>query len=413
MPQRKFTIPSRRGEPLSALVDLPVDGAPTAFALLAHCFTCTKDYTGLYHLSRALTAEGIGVLRFDFAGLGESGGAFADTSLLSNVEDLVAAADFLGERFEAPKLLIGHSLGGQAVLMAAPAIPSAAAVVTLAAPADPRQVLRHLGPARETIAARGEAAVSISGRTFTLRRKFLDDLQGVDPAAVLAALQRPLLVLHSPRDEVVPIDNALDLFRAAHQPKSMVALGAADHLLSQRADARYAGAVIAAWARPYVETPPAAAVATPVESRITARTGDEGFATEIRAGRHRLTADEPAAAGGTDLGPTPFDMLVAALGACTAMTLRMYADRKGWPLAAATVRLSHRKMHASECTSCETREGMLDRIEREVELEGPLDPEQKQRLLQIADRCPVHRTLTSETVIATRLKDDPERRDDG
>ena len=412
MPQRKFTIPSRRGEPLSALVDLPVDGAPTAFALLAHCFTCTKNYTGLYHLSRALTAEGIGVLRFDFAGLGESGGAFADTSLLSNVEDLVAAADFLGERFEAPKLLIGHSLGGQAVLMAAPAIPSAAAVVTLAAPADPRQVLRHLGPARETIAARGEAAVSISGRTFTLRRKFLDDLQGVDPAAVLAALQRPLLVLHSPRDEVVPIDNAIDLFRAAHQPKSMVALGAADHLLSQRADARYAGAVIAAWARPYVETTPAAAVAAPVESRITARTGDEGFATEIRAGRHRLTADEPAAAGGTDLGPTPFDMLVAALGACTAMTLRMYADRKGWPLAAATVRLSHRKMHASECTSCETREGMLDRIEREVELEGPLDSEQKQRLLQIADRCPVHRTLTSETVIATRLKDEPERRDD-
>jgi putative redox protein len=407
---RKLTIPNRSGEALAALLDLPVDGAPTAFALLAHCFTCTKDYKGLYHLSRALTAEGIGVLRFDFAGLGESGGIFADTGLLSNVEDLIAAAEFLAGRFEAPKLLIGHSLGGQAVLMAAPAIPSAAAVVTIGAPADPRQVLRHLGPARETIAARGEAAVSISGRAFTLRRKFLDDLQGVDPTEVLAALRRPLLVLHSPRDEIVPVDNAMALFQAAQQPKSLVALGEADHLLSRTADARYAGAVIAAWAQPYVA--PAPAADAPAESRITARTGDEGFATEIRAGRHRLTADEPAAAGGTDRGPTPFDLLVAALGACTSMTLRMYADRKGWPLEAATVRLAHRKMHASECTSCETREGLLDRIEREIELEGPLDPDQRRRLLQIADRCPVHRTLTGETQIVTRLAGEPETGED-
>ena len=405
MTNRKFTIPGRRGEPLSALVDLPIDGRPVAFALLAHCFTCSKDYKGLYHLARALTAEGIGVLRFDFAGLGESAGRFADTSLLSNVEDLVAAAHFLGERFDAPRLLIGHSLGGQAVLMAAPAIPSAAAVVTIAAPADPRQVLHHLGPAAETLAARGEATVRISGRTFTLRRKFLDDLQGIEPAAVLENLRRPLLVLHSPQDETVPIDNALRLFEAAHQPKSMVVLNGADHLLSRDADARYAGAVISAWARPVVAPPPSADAPQPLESRITARTAAEGFMTEIRVGRHRVVADEPVPLGGTDLGPTPFDLLVAALGSCTSMTLRMYAERKGWPLSGATVRLGHDKMHASECASCETREGMLDRIEREIELEGPLDPEQRQRLLQIADRCPVHRTLTSETVITTRLKE--------
>jgi len=353
----------------------------------------------------------VGVLRFDFAGLGESGGIFADTGLLSNVEDLVAAADFLRERFQAPKLLIGHSLGGQAVLMAAPEIASAAAVVTIATPADPRQVLHRLGPVAAELASRGEAAVSVSGRTLTVRRKFLDDLQALDPDTVLAKLGRPLLVLHSPADEVVPFENALHLFQAAHHPKSLVALDGADHLLSRRTDAGYAGGVIAAWARPLVEPPPAATLAE-IDSRITARTAAEGLSTEIRVGRHRVTADEPVPLGGTDQGPTPFDLLVAALGSCTSMTLRMYADRKGWPLAAATVRLTHAKMHASECASCETREGMLDRIEREIELEGPLDPEQRRRLLQIADRCPVHRTLTSETVIATYLKDDRPREND-
>jgi uncharacterized OsmC-like protein/alpha/beta superfamily hydrolase len=406
MPLQKFEMPGPGGQRLAALLDLPVDGAPVAYALFAHCFTCSKDLRAVYHISRTLTRERIGVLRFDFTGLGESGGDFADTSLLSNVEDLVAAAAFLKERFEGPQLLIGHSFGGAAVLRAAAAIPSCRAVVTIAAPADPRHVSQTLGPAAAAIAASGEAEVSIAGRTFTLRRKFLDDLSGLDPEAVIRNLDRALLVLHSPLDEVVGIENAARIFQAARHPKSFVSLDQADHLLSNLADARYAGAVIAAWARRYLALPPSARAEPPAaDNRITARTGPGGFLTEILVNRHSLVADEPAAAGGTDQGPSPFDLLVASLGACTAMTLRMYADRKGWPLAAATVRLKHAKIHAAECIACETREGLLDRIEREIEIEGPLDRDQRARLLQIADRCPVHRTLTAEVDIQTRLKE--------
>jgi len=406
MQVQKFDIPTPGGHRLSALMDLPVDGVPIAYALFAHCFTCSKDLKAVYHISRTLTRERIGVLRFDFSGLGESGGDFADTSLSSNVQDLVAAAEFLAARFEGPKLLIGHSFGGAAVIRAAAAIPSCRAVVTIAAPADPRHVSRTLGPAAEAIAARGEAEVAISGRTFTLRKKFLDDLNGIDPEVVIQSLNRALLVMHSPLDDVVGIENAARIFQAARHPKSFVSLDQADHLLSNLADSRYAGAVIAAWARRYIAAPPRPDLKTQaVDNRITARTGPGGFLTEILVNRHSLIADEPLEAGGTDQGPTPFDLLVAALGACTSMTLRMYADRKEWPLEAATVRLKHEKIHAADCEACETREGMLDRIEREIELEGPLGNDQKQRLLQIADRCPVHRTLTSEVEIKTRLKD--------
>jgi putative redox protein len=405
MPLEKFEIPARGGQRLSALLDLPVDGAPIAYALFAHCFTCSKDLKAAYHISRTLARERIGVLRFDFTGLGESGGDFADTSLRSNVEDLIAAAEFLASRYEGPRLLIGHSFGGAAVLQAAAAIPACRAVVTIAAPADPRHVAKTLGPATADIASEGEAEVTIAGRSFTLRRKFLDDLEALDPEAVIRNLDRALLVLHSPLDDVVGIENAARIFQAARHPKSFVSLDQADHLLSNLADSRYAGAVIAAWARRYLTAPsPADARPRAADNRITARTGSGGFLTEVMVNRHSLVADEPLAAGGTDQGPSPFDLLVAALGACTAMTLRMYADRKAWPLEAATVRLKHAKIHAADCETCETREGMLDRIEREIEIEGPLDPDQKQRLLQIADRCPVHRTLTSEVQIATRLK---------
>jgi putative redox protein len=405
MQLQKFEILAPGGQRLSAILDLPVDRAPVAYAIFAHCFTCSKEVKAAYHISRTLTRERIGVLRFDFTGLGESGGDFADTSLKSNVADLVSAAEFLTSRFEGPQLLIGHSFGGAAVLQAAASIPSCRAVVTIAAPADPRHVFKTLGAAAEAIVSRGEAEVTIAGRPFTLRRKFLDDLTGIDPEAVIRDLDRALLVLHSPLDEVVGIENAARIFQAARHPKSFVSLDQADHLLSNLADSRYAGAVIAAWARRYLSPRPApTAEKRAADSRITARTGPGGFMTEVLVNRHSLVADEPVPVGGTDQGPSPFDLLVAALGACTAMTLRMYADRKGWPLDAATVRLKHDKIHAADCEACETREGILDRIEREIEIEGPLDADQKQRLLQIADRCPVHRTLTSEVHIKTRLK---------
>jgi putative redox protein len=277
-------------------------------------------------------------------------------------------------------------------------------VVTIAAPADPGHVSKTLGPAAAAIAATGEAEVTIAGRSFTLRKKFLDDLRGIDPEAAIRSLNRALLVLHSPVDDVVGIENAGRIFQAARHPKSFVSLDQADHLLSSLADARYAGAVIAAWARRYL-VPPAAVNRRPAaDNRVTARTGPGGLLTEVLINRHSLVADEPVPAGGTDQGPTPYDLLTAALGACTAMTLRMYADRKGWPLEAATVRLEHAKIHAADCEACETRAGRLDRIVREIEIEGPLEPAQKERLLQIADRCPVHRTLTSEVEIQTRLK---------
>lgn len=402
----RLDFPGSEGQRLAALLDWPLDGRPVAYALFAHCFTCSKHLKAAHHLCRALTREGIAVLRFDFTGLGESGGDFAATSFLSNVEDVKAAARFLEATYEGPRLLVGHSWGGAAVLQAAPAVPSCRAVATLAAPFDPRDVFRLLGPAAETIAAQGEAEVAIGGRPFRLRRKFLEDLARLDPARTIRDLNRALLILHSPEDETVGIAHAARIFEAARHPKSFVALSGADHLLSNPADSRYAGAVIAAWARRYIaEAALPAEPPSPTPRQITARTGSAGLLTEIRIHRHSLIADEPVALGGTDQGPSPFDLLVASLGACTAMTLRMYADRKGWPLEAVSVRLRHKKIHAAECAACEVREGFLDRIERDIELEGPLDRGQRERMLSIADRCPVHRTLTGNVVVATRLRD--------
>ncbi len=402
----RLDFPGSEGQRLAALLDLPLDGRPLAYALFAHCFTCSKHLKAAHHLCRALTREGIAVLRFDFTGLGESGGDFAATSFLSNVEDVKAAARFLEAAYEGPRLLVGHSWGGAAVLQAAPAVPSCRAVATLAAPFDPRDVFRLLGPAAAAIAARGEAEVTIGGRPFRLRRKFVEDLARLDPARTIRELNRALLILHSPQDETVGIAHAARIFEAARHPKSFVALAGADHLLSNPADSRYAGAVIAAWARRYIaEEALPAEPPSPAPRPITARTGPGGLLTEIRIHRHSLIADEPVALGGTDQGPSPFDLLVASLGACTAMTLRMYADRKGWPLEAVSVRLRHKKIHAAECAECEQREGVLDRIERDIELEGPLDRGQRERMLAIADRCPVHRTLTGNVVVATRLRE--------
>lgn len=404
---KRLAFDNRSGHRLSARLDMPLDEAPVAFALFAHCFTCGKDLKAAYNISRALTQEKIAVLRFDFTGLGESQGDFADTSFSSNVEDIVDAAQYLAEAFAAPAILIGHSLGGAAVIQAARHIPSAKAVAVIGAPADPAHVFRHFGDAAETIREAGAADVTISGRTFKIKRRFLDDLASNRMSEAIAGLKRALIIFHAPTDDVVGVDNAGRIFQAARHPKSFVSLDRADHLLSRAEDSIYVGTVIAAWARKYVALPkPAPDAPPPSDNRLTVRIGEERYATEIVAGGHSLTADEPESVGGTDTGPTPYDLLVASLGACTAITLRMYADRRNWPLTAVTVRLRHEKVHAEDCKACDSGKGAVDRIEREIELTGALTAEQRQRLAEIAERCPVHRTLHGEIQLETRLAPD-------
>lgn len=383
-------------------LEMPSD-APTAWALFAHCFTCGKDNSAAGRISRALASRGVAVLRFDFTGLGESDGDFAATGFSSNVEDLVCAANHLRDQFSAPALLIGHSLGGAAVLAAAPQIPEVRGVVSIGAPADPSHVTGLLGDVLSTVEA-GGATVSIGGRPFRVRRHFLDDVAMQPQRERISTLDAALLVMHSPIDQVVSVDNARNIFDTARHPKSFVALDGADHLLSDRADAEYAANVLAAWSSKYVSNPMTTAepiTVDPAEGAVrVAESGSGRLTQQIRARRHRLTADEPLPVG-DDAGPTPYDLLLAALGACTSMTVRMYADRKQWPLERIVVDSRHLRFHAKDCAECETVTGMVDRIERDITLVGPLDADQRAKLLEIADRCPVHRTLRSEVSIHT------------
>jgi uncharacterized OsmC-like protein/alpha/beta superfamily hydrolase len=393
------------GNRLSALLDLPADSRPQAFALFAHCFTCSKNLKSVNYISRALTRERVAVLRFDFTGLGESEGDFADTNFSTNIEDLVAAADFLAAEYEAPKILIGHSLGGAAVLKAAGQIPSSTAVAVIGAPSDPAHVMRHFEKHRETISREGEAHIAIEGRPFRIKKQFLDDLGESQLEKAVRNLKKALLIFHSPMDNTVGIDNAARIFQYARHPKSFISLDQADHLLMNAVDARYVGAMIASWVRKYLDLEqPEHSAGHAAENRVVAQIGDSGFRTEIMANGLAMIADEPISVGGTNMGPTPYDYLVAGLGACTAMTLRMYADRKKWPLEEVVVSLSHQKIHAEDCQACDTDQTMVDRIEREVELTGALSTSQLKRLMEIADRCPVHRTLESKVSIQTYLK---------
>ncbi len=400
---KRLSFQNANGHTLSGRLDLPLGSAPEAYALFAHCFTCSKQTRAVAAVSQAMTHRGIAVLRFDFTGLGESEGDFADTTFSSNVADLIVAADYLQSHYAAPTILIGHSFGGTACLKVAAQLPGVKAVATIGSPFDPAHVRHLLGEAREEIEKRGEAVVKLAGRPFRIKRQFLEDLETADMLAVLPKLDRALLVLHSPVDEVVGIDNAAQIYKAARHPKSFISLDTADHMLSRPADAEYAGSVIAGWAARYIDVREKLADRLPTgEHRVVTRIGRTGYRTEITAGGHHLVADEPADVGGTDTGPAPYDLLAAGLGACTAMTLRMVADRKEWPLEAVTVSLVHRKIDAAACRTCDTRTGTIDRIERVIDMTGPLDVDQRRRLMEIADRCPVHRTLHSEVDVVTR-----------
>jgi uncharacterized OsmC-like protein/pimeloyl-ACP methyl ester carboxylesterase len=407
MPTERFQFTGAEGQQLAAALDLP-EREPLAYALFAHCFTCGKDVLAAKRIAVALAAKGIAVLRFDFTGLGSSEGDFANSTFSSNVTDLVRAADHLRETRKAPAILIGHSLGGAAILAAAGQIPEARAVVTIAAPSDPAHVTGLFADSVEDIRKNGESEVSLAGRPFRIKREFLDDIAEHGLMAHVAKLHKALLVMHAPTDDTVGIDNATRIFVTAKHSKSFVSLAGADHLLSNKNDAAYVADVIAAWATRYLDPAVSEQVAAAGEAPrnvVVRETRNSKFQQTITTGPHRLLADEPVAAGGEDTGPGPYDFLLASLGACTSMTMRLYADRKSLPLERVTVTLKHQKIHAEDCAECETKAGMLDQIDRVIAMEGALDAEQRKKLLEIADKCPVHRTLTSEIRIVTQAAD--------
>lgn len=395
------------GETLAARLELP-NGRPRAHALFAHCFSCSKDILAASRIARRLTDAGIAVLRFDFTGLGQSGGDFANTNFSSNIQDLLAAAAFMAETHCAPDLLIGHSLGGAAVIAAAGQLDSVRAVATIGAPADADHVVDQFADKVDEITREGRAEVDLSGRPFTIKKQFLDDIAGRALEDAVEALRRPLLILHSPTDQIVGVENASRLFRAAKHPKSFVSLDDADHLLRAESDALYAADVIASWAARYALGPaPQAPRADAAGAVVVRETGRGRYENHVVDGDHVMLADEPASVGGGDAGPSPYGYLNAALGACTAMTLRMYADRKDLPLDRVTVSTGHKKGHADDCADCvDGQERHVDIFERSITLEGDLDADQRKRLMEIADKCPVHRTLHSPVVVRTRLEDD-------
>ncbi|QCX00424.1 OsmC family protein [Aggregatimonas sangjinii] len=399
---QKITFQNNEGQRLVGRLELPLDQHPHNFVIFAHCFTCNKNLSAVKNIGKALTAKGFGVLRFDFTGLGESEGDFEDTNFSGNVNDLIAAADYLKENYEAPTLLVGHSLGGAAVLFAAAEVTSVKAVATIGAPSNPQHVQHLFKSDLNEIATSGKAVVNLSGRDFTIKKQFLEDLESKSLQKTAKDLRKALLVMHSPQDTTVGIKNAEEIYIAAHHPKSFVSLDGADHLLMNKKDSVYVGEVIAGWARRYVAIPET----TPLQSKhevIAGLGAQDGFTTAMKVGNHAMTADEPTSFGGNDFGPSPYELVSAGLSACTAMTVQMYARRKSWPLEHIEVHTSYGKEHAADCENCESDTAKIDTFTREIQLTGALDEQQTARILEIADKCPVHRTLHSETQVITNL----------
>jgi putative redox protein len=400
---RKIEFKNKAGLKLSARLELPVTRPPQHFAVFAHCFTCGKNALAATYISRQLTQYGFGVLRFDFTGLGRSEGDFSETSFTTNISDLEAAAEFLSREYKAPKLLIGHSLGGTAVLHAAGYIESVEAVCTIGSPFEAEHVLRLFADSRDDIERNLVSKVNVGGRPFNIGFDFIRDVEKQKTSDILPKLKKALLIMHSPQDEIVEISNAAEIYTSAHHPKSFITLDGANHLLTDKKDAAYAAKMIGAWVDRYL---PCESLEKKLSEDVTVQLGSDGFTTEISAGQHVFLADEPEDVGGNDMGPTPYELLNASLGSCTAMTLKMYADRKKWSLDKVTVTLKHSKMHVEDSSHPEGRKSKVDVFHRMIEMEGELDEEQREKLMEIADKCPVHRTLTDTDVkIETEMVD--------
>jgi putative redox protein len=398
----KIDFQNDKGETISARLDLPRDQKPLAYVLFAHCFTCNKNLVPVTNISRQLTEEGFAVFRFDFTGLGESEGDFENTNFSSNIQDLISAAEYMENEYEAPSLIIGHSLGGAAVIYAGSKLESVQAVATISAPSSPDHVKKLLGESVERIKQKGTAEVTISGRSFTIKEQFLEDISEKNMQEILKNMRKPLLLLHSPQDDIVGIENAAEIYKHAMHPKSFISLDGADHLLSDKKDSAYVGNVIASWSHRYLDLPERNTL--PNKGQVTAQIGSEGFTTEIRAGHHTFRADEPEEVGGNDFGPSPYELVLSGLGACTAMTLRMYAERKKWKLEEVDVYLDHSKDYAEDCENPEDKKSKIDIMERKIVLKGALDKKQRERLLEIANKCPVHKTLEEKVEVRTSLE---------
>ncbi|MFV2032727.1 MAG: alpha/beta fold hydrolase [Gammaproteobacteria bacterium] len=407
MARIKLEFENEAGETLAGLLETPPENVAIArYALFAHCFTCGKDIAAASRISRALAARGIAVLRFDFTGLGSSDGDFANSNFSSNVQDLVAAATKLEASYQAPQLLIGHSLGGAAVLTAAHQIDSVKAVATIGSPATAKHVAHLFHTQAHEIAKQGEALIGIGGREFLIKKQMLEDIDQYNSTEQIGTLKTALMVFHSPLDDIVSIDQAAEIYQAAKHPKSFISLDNADHLLSNAADAEYVGITLAAWASRYLEIEPVdksrSLAHKPVleAGEVMVTELDRQYLRGLFSDNHRLMADEPTKYGGTNLGPTPYDLLLMSLGACTSMTLRMYANRKKLALDDVEVTLVHERVHAEDCIECKDK---IERITRKITLTGDLSDEQRQSLLAIADKCPVHRTLKNQPQINTEL----------
>ena len=398
----KVSFKNKNDELLAGRLELPKNRKPHNFVIFAHCFTCNKNLTAIRNIGQALTHAGFGVLRFDFTGLGESDGDFGNTNFSGNVEDLVAASAYMEKNYGAPTLLIGHSLGGAAAIFATAQIPSVKAVAVINSPSNPAHIMHLVKSSAQEIIQNGKAVVNLAGRDFTIKKQFLDDLENKPLTEIVNEFGKALLILHSPQDTTVWIKNAEEIFKAARHPKSFVSLDGADHMLSKKEDSEYVGNVIAGWASRYVDIPAEEELLSEREVAASLDREDK-FTTYLKLGDHYFIADEPTSFGGNNFGPSPYQFLSAGLAACTAMTIQMYARRKKWELLNVTVHINYKKDHAIDCENCEDDSAKIDTFNREITLEGSLSDEQKKRLLEIADKCPVHRTLHSETQVATKL----------